>query len=73
MRAALKLPAAQAGGWRVAKREEVIPTWPVRGLPEECDGDTGESTMHAEVIERRLIQACICRAGRWHDPCLPGW
>ena len=30
-------------GWRLAKREEVLPTWERRGRVEACGGDVGAS------------------------------
>jgi len=40
--AALASPEAAAGGWRLAPRADVLPTWPVRGRPEACDAALAE-------------------------------
>ncbi|KAI0711953.1 S-adenosyl-L-methionine-dependent methyltransferase [Cerioporus squamosus] len=37
VRQALKTEEAMTGGFRLARREQVLPTWPRRGFPEEMD------------------------------------
>lgn len=37
---ALASDIAKARGWRIALQEEVLPSWPTRGMLEHCNGDT---------------------------------
>ncbi len=41
---ALETEEAKEGGWSLAPRKEVIPSWPVRGDKEACGG-------RADVVE----------------------
>ncbi|KAK0568978.1 hypothetical protein OC861_001415 [Tilletia horrida] len=38
--AALGSEEAKRGGWKLMSRKQVLPDWPIRGRPEECNSDT---------------------------------
>lgn len=40
--AALESDEAKHGGWRLAERARVLPTWPHRGRPEACRAEAAE-------------------------------
>jgi hypothetical protein len=53
VREALKSAESQAGNFKLAPRQDVLPTWPRRGQPGEMD-DPGPSTFTLHSLKEKL-------------------
>lgn len=62
VRQALKTEEATTGGFKLAPKEKVLPTWPRRGFPEEMD-DPGKRTLFSTCTF--LDVDVTCAIAKW--------